>query len=169
MTNFLQTDFNYRAGKSGGALGFPSYDADISERVCALYRKYHDELLHLSEILLPVRKKIRQSFDGCPGFCDVEAEFLYILIRETKPSVVFEISSRHGFTTNFAVAALAKNQHGRLECFEITESFSGVPAEEGIRSNIADLISDIPVGVNIGDARNEANKKLKEITPDFVI
>ena len=114
-------------------------------------------------------EKIRQSFDGCPGFCDVEAEFLYILIRETKPSVVFEISSRHGFTTNFAAAALAKNQHGRLECFEITESFSGVPAEEGIRSNIADLISDIPVGVNIGDARNEANKKLKEITPDFVI
>ena len=169
MTNFLQTDFSYQNGKLGVAPRFPNYDKNISDRVCALYQKYHEELVSLSEMLVHVRKDIHQSYGGCPGFCDVEAEFLYILIRETKPSTVFEISSRHGFTTNFAAAALAKNGHGRLECFEITDSYSGVPSEEVIRNNISDRIDNVPMGVNIGDARIEVTKKLKELTPDFVI
>lgn len=72
---------------------------------------------------------------------------------------MFEISSRHGFTTNFAAAALAENKHGQLECFEIAESYSGVPTETVIRNNISDHIVNISMNVNIGDARIEVTKK----------
>ncbi len=169
MTNFLHTEFKYQTSQLGGALRFPNYDKNISDRVCTLYQKYNEELVSLSGMLVQLRKKIHQSYVGYPGFNGVEAEFLYMLIRETKPSIVFEISSRHGFTTNFAAAALAKNGYGRLECFEITESYSGVPSEEVIRNNISDRIDNVPMGINIGDARIEVTKKLKELAPDFVI
>ena len=169
MAAFLQSDFNYETAKSGRSLKFPEYNKDYSDAILALYLKYQDELIFLSEILIPIRKKIRNTLGGYPGFCDIEAEFLYILIREIKPSTVFEISSRHGFTTNFVAAALSKNGSGQLECFEITKSVNGVPTEEIIRSNISDNFRDIPVNIHIGDARIMASEQVKSITPDFLI
>ena len=58
MTNFLQTGFHYRADKTGGALKFPEHNEAHSGEVCALFEKYHDELVFLSAKLLTVRNKI---------------------------------------------------------------------------------------------------------------
>ena len=47
MTNFLHTEFKYQTSQLGGALRFPNYDKNISDRVCTLYQKYNEELVSL--------------------------------------------------------------------------------------------------------------------------
>lgn len=86
-------------------------------------------------------------------FGDRESELLYIVIREVRPNTVVEISPRHGYSTNFILAALAANEHGTLHSFEIEESVCGVPIEDVIRGNQLASNPQERLVLHIGDAR----------------
>ena len=81
------------------------------------------------------------------GLSDIEGELIYLLIRDTKPNLVFEVSPASGWSTNYILAALTKNQHGVCHSFEIE------PNEKIIRGNLTSLCDPSCLTLHIGDAR----------------
>lgn len=99
-----------------------------------LYKKYQDELLSLSNKLRDVYLRMRrQGFRATFG--DVEGEMLYMLIREARPNIVYEISPDCGWSTNYILAALTANQHGVVHSFELMPKKHGKPTFEVIKAN----------------------------------
>ncbi len=81
-----------------------------------LYRKYSDELIGVRE---EQRKMFSPSFR--PHFDDEEAEISYLLIRETEPEIVVEISPGRGWSTSWILRALHANDKGICHSFEMVE------------------------------------------------
>ncbi len=79
-----------------------------------LYRKYSDELLWLRE---EQQKIFSPGFH--PRFDDEEAEITYLLLRETKPEIVVEISPGRGWSTSWILRALQANDKGICHSFEM--------------------------------------------------
>ena len=125
--------------------------------ILALYRKYQDELSELSERLLPVFHAMqRKGF--LTTFGDIEGEVLYMLIREKRPKILFEISPNAGWSTNYLLGALTKNQEGALHSFDILERMGGWPTEEVIRGNQCAAWDQKHLQIYIGDARERVNE-----------
>ena len=131
------------------ALHVPGLDLNLVD----LYKKYHDELYELGVALRPVCYKMNAKGYGTT-FADVDGELLYILVRETKPKIVFEISPNAGWSTNYMLAALTKNNSGTLHSFDVLPHIFGTPTEQVIRGNQCSLCSQDRLQVHIGDARD---------------
>ncbi len=86
-------------------------------------------------------------------FGDIEGELVYMLIRETQPEVVFEISPHAGWSTNYILASLTANGKGTLHSFEILREIRGLPTEDVIRSNQWHQWDQKRLVIHIGDAR----------------
>lgn len=116
-----------------------------------LYYKYKDELITFLKEMSHIRKNmLKKSYSA--DFSDRESELLYLLIRETKPSVVVEISPCHGYSTNYILAALTANGKGKLHSYEICEKVNGIPIDKVIFSNLASSIDKSRLELIIGDA-----------------
>ena len=115
-----------------------------------LHQKYHGELKTLS-------KQIRaKSFDlhkagHIVGFGDYEGEIAYAIIRETKPNLVYEISPAAGYSTNYILSALTKNQSGKLQSFELLDKIYGIPTKEVILGNLIPEADSSRIEVITGD------------------
>ncbi|MGE0758886.1 MAG: class I SAM-dependent methyltransferase [Pirellulaceae bacterium] len=117
-----------------------------------LYRKYADELYSLSRTLrCQYHDLLARGFRATFG--DVEGEVLYMLLREARPGVVFEISPDCGWSTNYILAALSANQSGVLHSFELAQQLNGVAVEQAIRSNLHPAWDQHRLVLHIGDAR----------------
>ena len=129
-----------------------------------LHQKYHGELKTLS-------KQIRaKSFDlhkagHIVGFGDYEGEIAYAIIRETKPNLVYEISPAAGYSTNYILSALTKNQSGKLQSFELLDKIYGIPTKEVILGNLIPEADSSRIEVITGDV---TSKKLSG-TPNFLL
>lgn len=99
-----------------------------------LYHKYDDELRSLARSLRHTAHIMQQSRYGTT-FGDVEGECMYILVRESRPEVLFEISPNAGWSTNYILAALTANKQGMLHSFELLSHMRGKPIERVIRDN----------------------------------
>ncbi|PIQ86845.1 MAG: hypothetical protein COV74_03165 [Candidatus Omnitrophica bacterium CG11_big_fil_rev_8_21_14_0_20_45_26] len=100
----------------------------------ALYSKYQDELYELADELRDIYFKMaKQRFK--PAFGDTEGEMLYLAIRELKPEIVFEISPAAGWSTNYILGALTRNQKGVVHSFELLRKTNGQDTESVIRNN----------------------------------
>jgi len=86
-------------------------------------------------------------------FGDVDGEMLYMMIREARPKVVFEISPWNGWSTNYILAALTANEDGTLHSFELDETIRGHPTEEVVRGNQFPDGDQNRLVLHIGDAR----------------
>lgn len=117
-----------------------------------LYRKYREELSHLARLMRDQFHELERRGSGT-AFSDVEGEVLYMLLRETKPEVVFEISPWHGWSTNYILAALTENDHGALHSFELIGQVNGDPIEQVIRRNQHPAWDQERLTVHVGDAR----------------
>ncbi len=119
--------------------------------LASLYSRFGAELRELSRAL---RRKMSDFHrDLSPiAFGDIEGEILYLLIRELRPTTVFEISPNAGWSTNYILAALTKNAHGTLHTFELMESMNGQPMEKLIRANQLESLDQARLKVYIGDA-----------------
>lgn len=118
----------------------------------ALYHKYDSELQQLARCMRDVYHTMQRRMYGTT-FGDVEGECMYILIRESLPDIVFEISPNAGWSTNYILAALTANGHGGLHSFEIATHIRGKPIEAVIRGNQHPSWDQARLSLHIGDAR----------------
>ena len=104
------------------------------------------------------------------AFSDTEGIFLYCLIREVKPNLIFEISPDTGMSTNYIIQAVARNGFGKVIGFELEEyKHKNIPTLEVIRSSQTDISSfDKFYQLEIGDATITCDLK-KFGTPDIVL
>ena len=118
----------------------------------ALYGKYHDELRGLAKRLRR-QYHLMQAHGYLATFGDVEGEILYMLLRESHPETVFEISPNAGWSTNYILAALTANAHGVVHSFELSRTLRGRPTETIIREHQAPEWDQSRLIVHLGDAR----------------
>jgi len=120
--------------------------------VLALYHTYDSELRAVARKLRKVSHNMQQRGHGV-GISDIEGELLYMLVRETHPTIVFEISPDCGWSTNYLLAALTENGHGLLHSFEIEPVKYGKPIETAVRSNQHPDWDQKRLQLHIGNAR----------------
>ncbi len=104
-----------------------------------LYKKYYFELKFLRK-----QQKARiEKMNFMPHYDDIEAEILYMTIREFKPAYSIEFSPYYGYSTTWILAALNKNNHGVLKSFDIVDySFTKV-SETDTENRWELIISDV--------------------------
>lgn len=61
-----------------------------------------------------------------PQLDDIEAEVTYLLIRETRPTTVVEISPSGGWSTSWILQALKDNKYGTLCSYDINDASTKV-------------------------------------------
>jgi predicted O-methyltransferase YrrM len=119
--------------------------------IVELYSRYGDELVRVATLIQKQYFRMQAKGYGTT-FGDAEGEFLYLLIRHYKPSILFEISPNAGYSTNYILAAITANGHGKLHSFELQEHFNGIRTEEVIRGNLNPEWDGQRLHVHIGDA-----------------
>lgn len=104
------------------------------------------------------------------AFSDLEGIFLYCLIREFKPNLIFEISPDTGMSTQYILQAVNKNNKGKVIGFELEKfKYSNIPTLEVIKSNQTNPeIVDKFYTLVIGDATKTCDLK-KFGQPDIVL
>lgn len=103
------------------------------------------------------------------AFNDVEGELLFLLVREFRPELVYEISPNSGFSTNYLLAAVTRNGTGRIEGFELIPEFFGRPSDAVIRGHFLEVCDPARYRLHVGDARRTVPVRLQSETPDFVL
>ena len=78
--------------------------------ICALYREYVDDLA-------TVGKQQRDYVAAMgprmtPQLDDLEAEITYLLLRATRPEVVVELGTFHGWSTSWTLTGLPAGTRG---------------------------------------------------------
>lgn len=129
-----------------------------------LYKKYSSELFELSKITYEISHSMQRK-GYCVGFGDFEGEIAYMLIREQKPNLVYEISPAAGYSSNYLLAALSKNDFGELHSFELLHKIYGRNTEEVIRSNISKKFNHEQHKIFLGDV----TEREFEHFPDFLL
>lgn len=90
---------------------------DNADGIVALYREFGPELLEVRKELASLYTKMSN-----PMFDDVEAELLYLLIREHKPVSAVEVSSGCGWSTSWILSGLRDNHMGYLTSCDFTDA-----------------------------------------------
>ena len=121
-------------------------------KILELYQQYEPELRRLCQRLRTQYHRLVNRGDGA-GFGDVEGEVMYLLLRETKPDLVFEISPYAGWSTNYILAALTANRKGVVHSFEIARKIRGQPTNQVIRRNQCEEWEQDRLIIHLGDAR----------------
>ncbi|MBN8555150.1 MAG: class I SAM-dependent methyltransferase [Deltaproteobacteria bacterium] len=137
----------------------------MHEQFRSLYFKYQNELVELTRVSKKLYDKFISRGLGAT-FSDIEAELLYLLIREHKPSNVFEISPDCGYSTHYILSALQKNNSGKLFSFELSKTTRDKPTDQVIRENQMEGADLSRLNVIIGDARITTAQL--NIKPDFI-
>ena len=129
-----------------------------------LHQKYHGELKTLSKQIRAKSFELHKAGHSV-GFGDYEGEIAYAIIRETKPNLIYEISPAAGYSTNYILSALTKNQSGKLQSFELLDKIYGIPTKEVILGNLIPDADSSRIEVITGDV---TSKKLSG-TPNFLL
>jgi predicted O-methyltransferase YrrM len=84
--------------------------------VSALYREYAGDLAAVGK----QQRAFAESMGSrmTPQLDDLEAEITYLLLRATRPGVVMELGTFHGWSTSWILSALRDNGSGRLHSFD---------------------------------------------------
>lgn len=90
--------------------------------VSLLYLKYRNDILKLRQVIRAWSSKSSVS----QGVGDVEAEILYMRIRELRPKHVAEFGFGQGLTTMYILQALKDNEIGALHTFELSPRWDRV-------------------------------------------
>jgi predicted O-methyltransferase YrrM len=96
--------------------------------VGALYREYAGDLAAVGK----QQREYAESMGArmTPQLDDLEAEITYLLLRATRPAVVMELGTFHGWSTSWILSALRDNGAGELHSFDrIDNVVRNVPPE----------------------------------------
>ena len=148
--------WNEDPGRLQTAMTTPLMDVSLELDLIGLYEKYDAELRRVCGGLRRQYHLMLQRGHKV-GFGDVEGEIVYLLLRETRPEVVFEISSAAGWSTNYVLAALTANQRGVCHSFELCRAIRGRPTERVIRSNQFPAWDQHRLVIHLGDAQATAS------------
>ena len=117
--------------------------------VTELYREYADDLAAVGKAQREYAESLGTRMT--PQLDDLEAEITYLLLRATKPDVVMELGTFHGWSTSWILSALRDNGAGHLHSFDrIDNVVRNVPAEltEGrwtfVRGDIKETLDRVP-------------------------
>lgn len=110
---------------------FQSYSSDLT-RVRETQRRFHyeagyphdDSLNEVQKFFTVCRRGIHYLKHGAvlkPQLDDLEAEITYLLLRDTCPQTVVEVSPCGGWSTSWILQALADNGQGNLHSFDIVD------------------------------------------------
>lgn len=118
-----------------------------------LYAQFGQDLVEARSFIevTCAEPEMRRQFD------DLEAEALYLLLRATKPEKVVEISPCDGWSTTWILKALADNQTGSLESFDIHDK-----SKRFVPQQLADRWS-----LHVGDVRADTAPLPDEV--DFLL
>jgi predicted O-methyltransferase YrrM len=111
--------------------------AAMEERLTRLMAAYGDELGSL-----PPFEEAKALGYG-PGFTRLDAQLLYLTLRELKPRRILEVGS--GLSTYYAARALERNREegvaGRITCIDpySGDRVQGLPAVEVVRREVQDV------------------------------
>ncbi|MHA6624008.1 class I SAM-dependent methyltransferase [Pseudonocardia sichuanensis] len=117
--------------------------------VTGLYRRYAEDLAAVGA----QQRAFAESMGSrmTPQLDDLEAEITYLLLRETRPAVVMELGTFHGWSTSWILSALRDNGSGRLHSFDrIDNVVRNVPEDlaEGrwtfVRGDIKQTLDQVP-------------------------
>jgi predicted O-methyltransferase YrrM len=117
--------------------------------VGALYREYAGDLAAVGK----QQREFAESMGSrmTPQLDDLEAEITYLLLRATRPAVVMELGTFHGWSTSWILSALRDNGTGELHSFDrIDNVVRNVPAElaDGrwtfVQGDIKDTLDRVP-------------------------
>jgi predicted O-methyltransferase YrrM len=96
--------------------------APIAVHYATLLEKYKDEIVHQWKYSDQFWKDAAKNTDTsrCVGRVGkIEGTMLYMMIREDKPSHVFEVGALCGASTRYILEALEKNGKGKLSTFDL--------------------------------------------------
>jgi hypothetical protein len=106
-----------------------NFSEDYLKNILGLYEKYRNDLMAVRREQLALFS-IREEIGLVPQLCELEAEITYLRIRETKPSVVVEISPASGWSTSWILHALKDNGKGKLYSYDlVNDSTRVIPAQ----------------------------------------
>lgn len=121
--------------------------ADKTDYMVGLYRRFAADLLRVRQY----QKTVRPRLIGWCMFDDIDAEVLYLVLRDLKPDVSVEISAGNGWSTSWHLNALKDNGKGMLSSFDIHDaSVRGLPLEltrgrwKFFLGDIHQRVSDVP-------------------------
>jgi predicted O-methyltransferase YrrM len=88
------------------------------DSIVRLYREYADDLRAAREAQreLLATRPMRAKLD------DLEAEILYLVLREHRPARVAELGSFHGWSTSWILRALRDNDFGTLHSYDLVDA-----------------------------------------------
>jgi predicted O-methyltransferase YrrM len=101
------------------------------EYVSGLYREFAGELAAVGKQQRAYAEAMGSRMT--PQLDDLEAEITYLLLRATRPEVVMELGTFHGWSTSWILSALRDNGAGRLHSFDIIDN---------VRRNVPDDLAD---------------------------
>ncbi len=78
-----------------------------------------------------------------PAIDDIEAEITYMLVRETRPSSVVEISSGSGWSTSWILEALESNGAGHLYSYDLVDDATHTLASAAARDRWTFVHGDV--------------------------
>jgi len=129
-----------------------------------LYRECGEELVDLSARMRTLYLDMRRAGYGAT-FSDLDGEILYLLVRQLRPEIVYEISPDCGYSTNYLTAALSANGTGRLYSFELEAEKRGEATGDVVRRHLLHALPD-RLEIVIGDA----SQRVSEFPdPDLVL
>lgn len=128
-------------------------EPSLAHALYDLLARYADELRELDALLRETRERMELR-GGVTQFADAEGALLYVTLRETRPTTVFEISPADGWSTNHILAALTQNGSGCVHSFELAAAArDGTPTEVALRRNLHPSLDGDRLEVHVGDAR----------------
>jgi predicted O-methyltransferase YrrM len=117
--------------------------------VSALYREFAGELAAVGKAQREYAESMKDRLT--PQLDDLEAEITYLLLRATKPAVVMELGTFHGWSTSWILSALRDNGSGHLHSFDrIDNVVRNVPEDlaEGrwtfVQGDIKETLDRVP-------------------------
>lgn len=140
----------------------------VAGLLAGLWQRYRDELAELADDCAARRDQARAA-GPAPGLPALEGELIYVLVRELKPELVYEIGCGAGRASSYILAALARNGSGRAELFEAAETIAGLPAETALRVGLAAGADAGRHRLTLGDPRVSVLARLDKETPGLTV
>ena len=129
------------------------------EFIWELYERYKKDLIN-------VRKYQRKHYKNNLGpgrslYGDIECELTYLLLRETSPKTVVEISPYYGWSTSWILHGLRDNGLGHLYSFDQLFDFPGSKSSPLIElpclSTLPENLTESRFTLTEGDVREQIN------------
>jgi predicted O-methyltransferase YrrM len=116
-------------------------------KIHKLYEKYANEIIELKPIWRKRKEHIKEV-----AFDDIEAELLYMYVREIKPDRIIEFAPDRGWSTHHILDALNKNNNGKCVSYDIVNEAQVCLQKANVNTERWEFVQgDVSVNFNTWD------------------